>query len=179
MKSIPNYVNKLIMQDKYDEAIALAKKELRRLPCTAERTNDDYGLEHWYLMHISSAYYEKRNYRRALLYAEKALELYPNCPLALWHYCGPLCMLDRYDEAIGIYKSLTRGDFDSFLCAKPDAGLKTDCRFHISKAYEQLGDIKNALKWAKLTKRYYSPEGLLKKKELDRWLNKLCNLVNG
>jgi tetratricopeptide (TPR) repeat protein len=92
-------VNSLICRDKYDEAIALAKKELRRLP----RSCYENWRKHWYVAHISSAYYEKRNYKVALKWGKKAFNMFPYCPLVLWHYAGALFRIGHVRAAINRY----------------------------------------------------------------------------
>ncbi len=60
--------------------------------------------DHWFLTRLALTYYEQRQYRRALHYDLKALNVEPYCPLAIWGYAGALDMLQRRREALQIYR---------------------------------------------------------------------------
>lgn len=78
-KRFDKIINRLIIGGKCDEAIDLLREELKKSPHN-----------HWIFAELSSAYYEKKQYKRALFYAERALVLEPKCPLAKWYYAGAL-----------------------------------------------------------------------------------------
>ena len=63
-------INKRILAGRYDEAIVLIRKELRLLP-------QNHWNTHWLYSQLSSAYYEKKNYKKALKYSEESIKLAP------------------------------------------------------------------------------------------------------
>jgi tetratricopeptide (TPR) repeat protein len=153
--------NALILEGKYDEAIAICKNKLRRLP-------HDSTLAHWYYAHLSSAYYEKRNYKVALKWAKLSVNDHPNCPIALWHYAGSLYSLNQINEAIKVYKKImdcglklaTRRCGEGVQRAKE---LRSDCRYRLALCYFNKNDVKNAKKWCDLFLRYYCKGGVSKR----------------
>lgn len=166
LKSTPSEqdVNDLIMKDCYDEAIALAKKELKRLP----RMPSDS--RHWYLAHLCSAYYEKLEYKTALRWGEKAMAVNPTCPVVLWQYAGPLFQLGKVAEAICCYHAIYDRGLKKLACGMCGEGiedalrLRSDCRIRLAICYYSIYDLKNALKWGKLFLRYFHNGGLEKRK---------------
>lgn len=150
-------VNDLVLKDRYDEAIALAKKELKQI-------------RHWYLAHICEAYYEKRKYKTALKWGEKAMKANSHCPTVLWYHAGPLFMLGNVKEAIKCYRSIYDRGLNSLaygVCSesKEDAlRVRSDCRIHLAVCYYAINDLANALKWSKLFLRYFHNGGLEKRK---------------
>ena len=72
-------------------------KGARRVITTALQREPN---SHWLLSRLALTYYEEFEYERALALERQALELAPNCPLALWGYAGSLEMLDRPREAL-------------------------------------------------------------------------------
>lgn len=60
--------------------------------------------DHWLLTRLALTYYEQRQYRRALHYDVKALNVEPYCPLAVWGYAGTLDMLERRKEALKVFR---------------------------------------------------------------------------
>jgi tetratricopeptide (TPR) repeat protein len=71
------------------------------------------SLDHWLLTRLALTYYEQFDYQRALELSGQALELEPECPLALWDYAGALAMLDRPEEAITFYQRIIDRGIDS------------------------------------------------------------------
>lgn len=174
-KNTPD-INELILDEYYDEAIALINKELRRLP----HHNWD---RHWLYASMSSAYYEKRKYKIALRYAEKAFRIAPKCPYTLWNYAGALCYNKRQYEAISAYKTILSQK--ATVCNEGFAStsaLRSDCRIRLSICYYQINELQNARKWVKLFIRYFpigksdrngGVEGIEKKEFGIEWLAKL------
>jgi len=163
-------INDLIMEDRYDEAIVLAKKELKRLPRLPFGDHEwvkDYS-RHWYLAHICSAYYEKRDYRTALKWGKKAKKVNPHCPTVLWHYAGPLFQMGYVKEAIECYRAIyDRGSRELAygMCGEGMAWalqMRSDVRIRLAICYYSIDDLKNALKWGKLFLRYFSADGIEK-----------------
>lgn len=156
--------NALILEGKYDEAIAICRNKLRRLPHHS-------SLAHWYYSQLCSAYYEKRNYKVSLKWGKLAVQAQPSCPIALWHYAGSLFQLGYVDEAIDVYKNIVNTNtkkLASIPCGEGiqrAKGLKSDCRFRLSVCYFNKQDMKSAKKWCNLFLRYYCREGIDKKAE--------------
>lgn len=164
--------NKLILRGKYDEAIALSKKLIKQLPWWST-------LEHWYLGQISSAYYEKRQYKKAYNIAYQAHELMPGCPLVWWYMASPLYMLGKYKDAIDLLKKvLNKRNLADGPCGEGEedaAGMRSDARFFISECYYYDKDLKNAIRWARLCRRHFSSFGIRTEPQLDKWIKKLEN----
>lgn len=96
-RDVSNTINRLFMQDKWEEARELISKLLAQMP-------DD----HFLLARLSTTYYEQRDYGTALVHVEQALKIAPSCPLVLWDYAGTLDMLGRKKEAIRVYRKILR-----------------------------------------------------------------------
>lgn len=115
---------------------AVLKEDLRQDP-------DD----HWLLTRIGLTYYEQRNYKEALTYSEKAIELEPACPLALWDYAGTLDMLGRDEEAVRLWEGLLERGVEAI--AHGDCGegvrwarsLLNDCRYRIARIANEHQDL--------------------------------------
>jgi tetratricopeptide (TPR) repeat protein len=167
-------VNDLIMKSRYNEAIALAKKELKQLVRLPSEPDIDWWVRkysrHWYLTHISTAYYEKRKYKIALEWDKKAIEANNNCPLVLWNYAGTLFQLGHVEEAIKQYKAIYsrgRNGLAYGICTEGmEHGLemRSDCRIRLAICYYSIDDLANALKWCKLFLRYFRNGGIEKRK---------------
>jgi tetratricopeptide (TPR) repeat protein len=69
-------IEKAIIRDEWLLARRLITEALVRKP-----------QDHWLLSRLALTYYEQRQYRRALNYELKALQIEPYCPLAIWG-CG-------------------------------------------------------------------------------------------
>lgn len=126
--------------DDWAKARELLLQELKRAP-------DD----HWLLTRLSTTYYEERKYSQALKLSERAVQLAPQCPLALWDYAGALDMLGREPEAIGIWRRIIeRG---AAALAKDECGegirwarsLVNDARYRIALALRDVGKSAAAL----------------------------------
>ena len=106
---------------------------------------------HWLITRLGLTYYEQRQYKRALHYSEKALNLAPTCPLVLWDYAGCLSMLDRSEEAIAIYRRLVHRGVERL--ARGDCGegrtwakgLIADCHYNLARCYRDVGKRKPAV----------------------------------
>src|SRR5262249_26328292 len=62
----------------------LNKGQWRRAEAVIRKQLQDNPEDHWLWARLAGAKYEQREYRGALDAAEKALEIVPDCPLALW-----------------------------------------------------------------------------------------------
>jgi tetratricopeptide (TPR) repeat protein len=107
--------------------------------------------DHWLLSRLALTYYEQRQYRRALYFEAKALQIAPYCPLAIWRYAGSLEMLGRDKEALKLFRwllswreqNLAYGDCgEGILAAR---SLIADCHYRIACIWERMGQRKRAL----------------------------------
>src|SRR5262245_20839579 len=134
MNRMSEEIEKLIAAENWKAARTLIRVALRKKPDS-----------HWLLTRLGLTYYEAYKYEKALFYTERALELTPNCPLALWDYAGDLDMLGRTREAIYIYKKLVKRGVEGIAygdCGEGLAwarGLVADCLYRLAKCYDELG----------------------------------------
>jgi len=147
---IGTQIEHLLRRGDWKSAQALIEKQLGKQP-------DD----HWLWSRLSGVKYEQRDYRGALEAAEKALEIVPDCPLALWSKAGALEMLGRGKEAIGLYEQLfNRGleqlknpDSDADECWEgPDwtSRLMADCMFRTASCLAKTALRDKAVKMYRL-----------------------------
>jgi tetratricopeptide (TPR) repeat protein len=107
--------------------------------------------DHWLLSRLALTYYEQRQYRRALNYELKALQIQPYCPLAIWGYAGTLAMLERDKEALEIYRWLISWGEDRLAYGPCGEGIQrarsliADCFYRIACVLEARGQHKRAL----------------------------------
>lgn len=112
--------------------------------------------DHWLWSRLSGVKYEQRDYRGALEAAQKALEIVPDCPLALWSKAVAVEMLGKFADAMALYRQLFRRgleelktpDEDAHECWEgPDwtAGLMADCMFRDAGCLARTGQRENAV----------------------------------
>jgi tetratricopeptide (TPR) repeat protein len=107
--------------------------------------------DHWLLSRLALTYYEQRQYRRALNYELKALQIEPYCPLAIWGYAGTLDMLERRKEALELFRWLMSWGEDELAYGPSGEGIQrarsliADCFCRIARIQEQMGQCKRAL----------------------------------
>src|SRR5207237_4426935 len=77
---------------------------------------------HWLGSRLSGVQYEPRDYRGALEAAEKALEIVPDCPLALWSKATAQEMLGETAEAKKLYLQLIKRGLEEI--QHPDANAE-------------------------------------------------------
>jgi len=117
---------------------------------------DQDPTNHWLLSRISSTFYEQRNHRRALTYARRAVQIKPQCPLALMDYAASLDMLGKTEEAISIWKLLLKRGYRSIAYGECGEGVRwakeiaSSCRYRIGLGHKRLGENRLALKYLKL-----------------------------
>ncbi len=180
-KAAGKRINSLILRNRFKEAIALAKKELKLLP------PGDWDA-HWLYAQLSSAYYEQKKYKIALRYARKAHAITKSlCPLVLWHLAGALCYGTRKDvkKAIKLYHDIL--EMKRFIVcneSRPQmTALRSDCRIRLAINYYRLDQLQKAVHWGKMFVRYfplgkldrdgYSIEGVTKKEFGIKWLKRV------
>jgi tetratricopeptide (TPR) repeat protein len=89
--------------------------------------------DHWVWYSLSLAHYEQRQYDLALQCSQRAVELQPNCPLALWHYAGSLAMSGKESQAYVIWNLL--------LSMEPAAIADDECGEGLDSALRLLNDV--------------------------------------
>ena len=115
----------------------------------------DHPDSHWLLANLSSNYYEARDYKTALKYAEKAVKIAPKCPMVLWDYAGALDMLGEDAQARNIWKGLIKRGAANVASGECGEGIRqaesllNDCRYSLGVSYEESGNKKEAAKYYK------------------------------
>ncbi len=144
---IETRIESLIAAREWESAQKLIEKQLGKEP-------DD----HWLWCRLSGVRYEQRDYPGAQTAADKALEIVPDCPLALWSCAGPLEIRGKTKEAVKIYKKLIRRGLQQLKTPDEDAnecwegadwtrGLVVDCIFRTAGCLAQLGEKEEAVQW--------------------------------
>jgi tetratricopeptide (TPR) repeat protein len=142
---IGTQIESLIGKSEWKRAQTVLEKQLRKEP-------DD----HWLWARLSAVKYEQRNYEGALEAARKAVQIVPDCPLALWSYAGAVEMSSNAGEAMDVYsqlfrrglEELTNPDEDAYECWEgPDwtAGLMADCIYRIAGCLAKKGERDSAV----------------------------------
>lgn len=120
----------------------------RRLVRTALRKSPD---SHWLITRLALTYYEEKDYARSLDILRRAFDLAPNCPLVLWDLAGTFDMLERYGEAMAIYRRLIRRGVKSIAfgdCGEGIAwarGLQADCWYRLARCQKKQGRTARAI----------------------------------
>lgn len=106
---------------------------------------------HWLLTRLGLTYYEQKQYKRALHYEAKALQIEPYCPLVIWDYAGTLDMLGRKKEALSIYRWLASWGEERLAYGPCGEGIQAarsliaDCFYRIGAILEEQGQRKRAI----------------------------------
>jgi len=126
-------INKCIRDENWEELIEVANNDLGN-------GKDD----HWLLVMIGSAYYEKKDYDRAYAYIAQAMVLQQDCPLVLWHLASIFRMQDRQEEAISIWEELINKGENKVANDQCGEGIKearkllNDSGYMIGKTYLEM-----------------------------------------
>lgn len=94
-------IERLLAEKKWKQARALIQEELVSAP-----------VDHWLWMHLGLTYYEEKKYPKALECCRRAVELKPDCALALWHYAGCLAMTENESSAVAIWTLILQMDIE-------------------------------------------------------------------
>jgi tetratricopeptide (TPR) repeat protein len=106
--------------------------------------------DHWLWMTLGLTYYEEKEYAKALKCSERAVQLAPDCPLALWHYAGSLFMSGRQSAALAIWNLLLNQDLEKVAYSEHGEGmdwamqLLNDVQYRIGRYHEWKGDAESA-----------------------------------
>lgn len=126
-------INAAFAKDDWQGARKLIAKELETDP-----------ENHWLLDRLSSAYYEEKNYRKALELIEKAHRIDPDCPLVLWDLAGTIFTMGNTRGALRIYQSLIAKGPEEIAEGHHGEGmdwaigLLVDCFFRVGICYQKL-----------------------------------------
>jgi tetratricopeptide (TPR) repeat protein len=140
-----NQIETLIRKSAWKQAQAAIEKQLSKEP-----------EDHWLWARLSGVKYEQRDYQGALEAAEKALQIVPDCPLALWSKAGAVEMLGKADDAVKWYSQLLRRGLEQLKHPNEDAnecwegpdwtsGLVADCVFRIAGCLAKTGQRDRAI----------------------------------
>jgi tetratricopeptide (TPR) repeat protein len=132
-------IEQLIEQKKWARARELIQEELVAAPT-----------DHWLWMTLGLTYYEQKQYEKALQCAKRAVELQPDCSLALWHYAGSLFMSGREDSALAIWTILLDMDLEQVAYGECGEGMDwalqliNDVHYRIGRYYQWKEDHERA-----------------------------------
>jgi tetratricopeptide (TPR) repeat protein len=133
-------IEEAIERDDWEKARLLIRQWLSREPNN-----------HWLLTRLGLTYYERKQYKRALHYELKALQVEPYCPLVIWDYAGTLDMLGRKREALSIYRWLTTWGEERLAYGPCGEGIQAarsliaDCFYRMGAILEEQGQRKRAV----------------------------------
>jgi tetratricopeptide (TPR) repeat protein len=133
-------IENAVAGNNWQRARLLIRKALKQKPS-----------DHWLLTRLALTYYEQRQYRRALAYDVRALQIAPYCPLAVWGYAGSLDMLEQRKEALQIYRWLISWGEDYLAHGPCGEGIQrarsliADCFYRIASIQERSGQRKRAI----------------------------------
>jgi tetratricopeptide (TPR) repeat protein len=101
--------------------------------------------DHWLWMSLGLTYYEQQQYEKALKCNEYAVQLQPDCSLALWHYAGALYMTSSESSALAIWTMLLNRDLEEIAYGEHGEGmdwalqLVNDVHYRIGRYYQRHG----------------------------------------
>jgi tetratricopeptide (TPR) repeat protein len=165
-----------------EEAIAkdqwlLARRRIRKK--LAEEPDS-----HWLISRLALTYYELRQYRRALNYEIKALQIAPYCPLSIWGYAGTLDMLNREKEALEVFRWLISWGEEELAYGPCGEGIQkarsliADCFYRIALIQARKGQRKKAIQSYKehLSRRTRGTRSIYPLRVVKQKLRKMENL---
>jgi tetratricopeptide (TPR) repeat protein len=132
-------IERLLARDRWRQARSLLQEELVFAPT-----------DHWVWMMLSLTYYEEKHYEKALACSQHALELKPSCPLALWHYAGPLYMTGQEQAAAAVWMLLLNMDLEEVAFGDCGEGMEwalqlvNDAQYRLARYYQWEGDHERA-----------------------------------
>jgi len=120
----------------------IAQKQWARARESIHEALEDAPTDHLLWLTLSLTYYEEKKYEKALQCSQRAVELQPSCPLALWHFAGALFMNGREDPALVIWTILRDMDLEAVAYGECGEGmdwalqLVNDVHYRIGRYYE-------------------------------------------
>jgi tetratricopeptide (TPR) repeat protein len=101
--------------------------------------------DHWLWMNLGLTYHEEKEYDKAMECSKRAVQLAPDCPLALWHYAGSLDMAGRGALALPIWIMLLRMEPEQVAYDDHGEGMEwalrllNDVHYRIGRYYQWIG----------------------------------------
>jgi tetratricopeptide (TPR) repeat protein len=131
-------ISGLIEQARWEEARRLIDDELEKDP-----------RNHWLITQRGVTLYEQFKYEDSLKCFLAALEIVPDCPLALWNFGGALDQLGNHSEAMKVFTWLltSRKSPEDDPCWESEEwsdALKADCVYRIGVCFRHLGKVRKA-----------------------------------
>ncbi|MGO9775652.1 MAG: tetratricopeptide repeat protein [Terracidiphilus sp.] len=133
-------IEKAIQDENWIDARRLIKAELRSDP-----------KDHWLMSRLALTYYEQKKYKQALYWDAMALQVSPNCPLAIWGYAGTLEMLGRQGESLALFRWLLSWGEEELAYGECGEGIRkarsliADCHYRIAHIWEEKRQWKRAV----------------------------------
>ena len=128
-----------IQKDEWKKARALIRDWLREDP-----------KDHWLLSRLALTYYEQHQYKKAIHFEVKALQIEPYCPWSVWGYASALEMLGEASKASMVFRWLVSWGED-YLAEDPCVGgvrlarsLIADCHYRIAGILVEMHQWKRA-----------------------------------
>jgi tetratricopeptide (TPR) repeat protein len=109
-----------------------------------------HPMDHWLWASLSLTYYEEKDYDKALECGKRAVQLAPECPLALWHYAGSLYMAGRPSSALAVWTMLLDMDLEEIAYGDHGEGmgwalrLVNDVLYRVGRYYQWAGKAETA-----------------------------------
>jgi tetratricopeptide (TPR) repeat protein len=129
-------IEQLVERKQWKKARALIQEELVSAPT-----------DHWLWLTLSLTYYENKRYEKALACSRRAVELQPDCPLALWHYAGSLYMSGREPAALAIWTILLNTELPEVAYGECGEGMDwalrliNDVHYRMGRLFQRRGDL--------------------------------------
>lgn len=142
---ISKLINQYFKIEDYEGAKKLLHKEIKKTPS-----------DHWLYAQLSISYYELFDYKTALEHVEKAINLSPDCPLALDYYATILFANNRTEEALSIWNKLLNLGIDEIAHGQCGEGIRfaksliNDIQYMVGEVYVELNEKDKALNYYKL-----------------------------
>jgi len=118
-------------------------------------TIEEFTDDHWLYAQLSICFYELFDYKTALKHSQKAIELSPECPLALNYHAIILFANEKVEIAEKIWQQILTKDIKELANCRCGEGLrfakslKNDIRFRLGDVYVELNNKEKALKYYK------------------------------
>jgi tetratricopeptide (TPR) repeat protein len=127
-------IERCLAEENWREARTLIQDELLFQP-----------MDHWLWLTLGLTYHEERTYEKAVQCSKRAVQLAPDCPLALWHFAGSLDMAGQGELALPIWIMLLSMDIEQVAYGDHGEGMKwalqliNDVHYRLGRYYQQIG----------------------------------------
>jgi tetratricopeptide (TPR) repeat protein len=130
----PSRIERCLAEKNWKEARSFIQDELLFQP-----------MDHWLWMTLGLTYHEEQEYEKAVQCSKRAVQLAPNCPLALWHYAGSMDMAGDGSFALPIWMMLLRMEIEEVAYGEHGEGmdwalqLLNDVHYRMGRYYQRIG----------------------------------------